>query len=96
MDSIHSSHGAFDALDLEVIERVYEAALTQISAFDPLSDAKHDAEREACLRKQVFALARKRPVDYDTLLHDVLRGFVDVSTVVPFQMAKKRKKDHPR
>jgi hypothetical protein len=35
----------FDPLDLEVIDLVYEAALVQIAARDPLSDPNKELER---------------------------------------------------
>jgi hypothetical protein len=85
---------AFDPYDLAIIEQVYEDALAQINASDPLHDPEHEAEREAFLRRRVFALA-SRPLDYDSLLQKVLSGF-EVWTVIPFQMAKKGRKNHPR
>jgi hypothetical protein len=94
--SFYPPRGSFDPLDLDIIERVYEDALLHIHSFDPLRDRQHDAEREAFLRRRVFALAKTHPVEYDALLHKVLRGF-EVWTVIPLYAAKKkRRKNHPR
>ena len=55
-----------DALDLVI---VYEVAWEQISA---ARDMAQDEERQASLRKQVFAVAGSGGVDFDTLLDRVL------------------------
>ena len=94
MGSLYPPPGAFDPYDLEIIEQVYEDALAQINASDPLHDPEHVAERETFLRRRVFALA-SRPVDYQALLQKVRSGF-EVWTVIPFQMTKKGRKNHPR
>lgn len=44
-------------LDLETIDRVYEAAWAQIIARDPFRNTEKDSERQAALRKRLFALA---------------------------------------
>jgi hypothetical protein len=66
--------GVFDPLDLEIIDRVYETALAQLEAREPLRDREKDAERERALRKLVFALATPGNVDFDTLFDRVLVG----------------------
>ena len=71
MGSIKRSH-AFDPLDLEIIDLVYEVAWEQISARRPSNDASENEERRATLRKRVFALAGSGGVDFDTLLDRVL------------------------
>ena len=53
MGSIKRSH-AFDPLDLEIIDLVYEVAWGQISARRPSNDASEDEERRATLRKRVL------------------------------------------
>jgi hypothetical protein len=63
---------AFDPLDMEIIDLVYEVAWEQISARDPSQDAAEDEERQASLRKRIFALAGDGGVDFDTLLDRVL------------------------
>jgi hypothetical protein len=70
--SFPKRRGAFDPLDLEVIERVYETALAQVAAREPLRDREEDAERERALRMLVFALATPGNVDFDTLSDRVL------------------------
>ena len=71
MGSFKREH-AFDPLDMEIIDLVYEVAWEQISARDPSADAAEDEERRAALRKRVFALAGNGGVDFDTLLDRVL------------------------
>ena len=71
MGSFKRAH-AFDPLDMEIIDLVYEVAWEQISARDPSADAAEDEERRAALRKRVFALAGNGGVDFDTLLDRVL------------------------
>ena len=71
MGSFKRSH-AFDPLDLEIIDLVYEVACEQISAREPSRDMAEDEEWENTLRKSVFALAGDGGVDFDTLLDRVL------------------------
>ena len=47
----------FHPLDLEIMDRVYEAAWAQIEAHQPFRDRNEDGERQDVLRKQLFALA---------------------------------------
>jgi hypothetical protein len=62
----------FDPLDLEIIDLVYEAALAQIAAREPLSDPTKDLERQEALKKLVFVLAKRGSVEFDNLLDKVL------------------------
>jgi hypothetical protein len=62
----------FDPLDLEIIDLVYEAALVQIAARDPLSDPIKEQERQEALKKLVFAVAQPGAVEFDHLLDKVL------------------------
>ena len=71
MGSFKRPH-AFDPLDLEIIDLVYEVAWEQISAREPSRDTTEDEERQATLRKRVFALAGDGGVDFDILLDRVL------------------------
>jgi hypothetical protein len=71
MGSFKRPH-AFDPLDLEIIDLVYEVAWEQVSARDPSHDTAEDEERQASLRKRVFDLAGDGGVDFDTLLDRVL------------------------
>jgi hypothetical protein len=63
----------FDPLDLEIIDLVYEAALVQIAARDPLSDPIKEQERQEALKKLVFAVAQPGSVEFDHLLDKVLQ-----------------------
>ena len=55
----------FDPLDLEIIDRVYEAAWAQLEAREPARDREVDGERHEALRKLVFACAIPGGVDFD-------------------------------
>lgn len=50
----------FHPLDLEIMDRVYEAAWAQIEARDPFRDRNEDGKRQDALRKWLFALAIPR------------------------------------
>ena len=62
----------FHPLDLETIDRVYEAAWAQIIARDPFRNTAKDSECQEALRKRLFALAGPGSVDFDTLCDKVL------------------------
>lgn len=68
----HQRSRVFDPLDLEIIDLVYEAALAQIAAREPLSDPINDLERQEALKKLVFVLAKPGSVEFDNLLDKVL------------------------
>jgi hypothetical protein len=58
----------YDPLDLEVLDRVYEAAWARFEAAEPGRDLAQDEQRQQALRQLVFALAGGHPVDFDALL----------------------------
>ncbi len=58
---------AFDPLDLEIIDRVYEAAWARVEAKEPDRDRSRDDARKEALRQWVFALAEGHPVEFDAL-----------------------------
>jgi hypothetical protein len=62
----------FDSLDLEIIDLVYEAAVVQIAAGDPLADPTKELERQQAVKKLVFAVAKPGSVEFDDLLDKVL------------------------
>ena len=64
---------AFDPLDLEIIDRVYEAAWAQIEAREFDRDTDRDPERQQRLRERIFAVAGVGPVDFDALYERVLQ-----------------------
>ena len=74
--------GVFDPLDLEIIDRVFETAWSQLEAREPLRDREKDVERERALRKLVFALATPGNVDFDTLCDRVLANMSGHSTAL--------------
>ena len=63
---------AFSPLDLEIIDRVYEATWAQIEARYIRRDTTRDEERQRALRRWLFALAKGGPVDFDTLCNKIL------------------------
>jgi hypothetical protein len=73
----------FDPLDLEIIDLVYEAALVQIAARDPLSDPIKEQERQEALKKLVFAVAQPGSVEFDSLLDKVLEYGFPATRVAP-------------
>jgi hypothetical protein len=81
MRSFNRSDG-FDPLDLEIIDRVHEAAWAQLLARLPAVTEEEAAEREKNLRKRIFALARPGVVDFDTLFVKVM-GSYDPPKVTP-------------
>jgi hypothetical protein len=72
----------FDPLDLEIIDRVYEAAWAQLEAREPFRDREKDGERGEMLRKLVFASASSGNLDFDTLCDTVLTN-MPVTPVPP-------------
>ena len=62
----------FGPLDLEIIDRVYEAAWAQVEARDPFRDRGNDDEARSALRKRLFALATPGSVNFDPLCDKVL------------------------
>ena len=58
----------YDPLDLEILDRVYEAAWARFEATEPRRDRAQDEQRQEALRQLVFTLARGHPVDFDALL----------------------------
>jgi hypothetical protein len=71
MSSLNPGH-IFNPLDLEVLDRVYEAAWAHIEARDLYRDSEKDGAREDALRKTVFTVSGTGPVDFDTLCDKVL------------------------
>ena len=71
----------FHPLDLEIMDRVYEAAWAQIEARDPSRDRNEDGKRQDALRKRLFALATSGPVDFDTLCDKVLARMPNIPAV---------------
>jgi hypothetical protein len=62
-------------LDLEIIDRVYEAAWARLEACEPFRDRDRDLERQEALRKQIMACATAGHVDFDDLWEKVLATF---------------------
>ena len=59
----------FDPLDLEIIDRVYEAACARYEAQMPPSRPKDELRKS--LRKQVMICAASGNVDFDSLYEQV-------------------------
>ena len=62
----------FDPLDLEIVDRVYEAAWAQVEARETNRDREQDGERQEALRKRIFACAYPGRVDFDILYESVI------------------------
>ena len=65
----------FDPLDLETIDRVYEAVWAYVQAGQPNLDSETDGDRQEALRKRIFVAARiagPGKVDFDNLTEVVL------------------------
>jgi hypothetical protein len=67
MGSFRRPWGIFDALDLEIIDLVYEAAWARVEANNLNRDTSKDDERKRALRQWIFALVDSHPVDFDAL-----------------------------
>jgi hypothetical protein len=63
---------AFHPLDLEIMDRVYEAAWAALQAHDPFRDLNKDSERQESLRKLVFNNTGTGRIDFDILCDRVL------------------------
>ena len=81
---------AFGPLDLEIIDRVYEAAWAQLEAREPFRDREKDGERGEALRKLVFAFARSGKIDFDALCDQVL-AYMPVRSPVPPSKVKRQR-----
>jgi len=80
---------AFDPLDLEIIDRAYEAVWAQLEAREPFRDREKDGERGEALRKLVFAFARSGKIDFDALCDQVLANMPVTSPVPPSKHGRK-------
>ena len=82
---------AFDSLDLEIIDRVYEVAWAHLEGRDPYRDRAKDGERGEALRKLLFALVGSGQVDFDTLCDKVLASMPEywLPPVPPTQRGRK-------
>ena len=63
---------AFNPDELETIDRVFHAAWSQIVARHPQHEIEKARERQAALRKRLFVLAGRGPVEFATLRDRVL------------------------
>ena len=62
----------FAPRDLQIIDRVYEAAWATITAHDPFRDTDEDDERQEALRKRIMDLTGTERIDFDALYEKVL------------------------
>jgi hypothetical protein len=58
----------YDPLDLEILDRVFEAAWARFEAAAPDRERAQDDQRQKALRELIFALASGHPVDFDKLI----------------------------
>ena len=78
--AIFSSGSSVDPLDLEIIDRVYEAAWAHVEARDLSRARQKDGEWQKALKKLVFALAASGHVDFDSLLDNVLESVPELAS----------------
>jgi hypothetical protein len=71
----------FYPLDLEIMDRVYEAAWAELEARDPFRDREKDGEREETLRKLVMDQTGTGKIDFDTLLGRVVANMPETWVV---------------
>jgi hypothetical protein len=62
----------FNPLDLEILDRVCEAAWAKVEALEPFRDREKDSERQEALCKLVMDQAGTGRVDFDTLFDRVV------------------------
>jgi hypothetical protein len=72
-----NSRQAFDPLDLEIIDRVYETACAYIVAQN-LCDPERSAEEEHALRQGIFVLAGRGSFDFDSLCDKVVASMTEL------------------
>jgi hypothetical protein len=65
----------FDPLDLEIIDRVYEAAWAKLIAHAPVKNGDDEASRQTNLRQRLFALSQPGRVGFDELYDHVLSSY---------------------
>jgi hypothetical protein len=63
---------AFDPLELELIERAYDAAWAELAARAPQRDPAQDEERKLALRKCVDVAVQSGEMDVDALRNRAL------------------------
>jgi hypothetical protein len=72
----------FHPLDLEIMDRVFEAAWAELEARDPFRDREKDGERGETLRKLVMDQTGTGKVDFDTLLGRVVANMAETWVVL--------------
>jgi hypothetical protein len=85
----------FDPLELEIIDRIYEAAWAQLEAREPSRDRETDGERQEALRKRIFAVAGTARVEFDTLCDKVL-AFATPLVEPPKPLAHQQRRSFPK
>jgi hypothetical protein len=65
-------HDAPDPLDLEILERALDGALSTLKEGEPRADLDSDEALEATLRRELIEIARFNGVDDPDTLRDIL------------------------
>jgi hypothetical protein len=68
----HKHPQVFGPLDLEIIDRVYDAAWAELEAREPFRDRERDEERRDELRKLIMDSTGTGRVEFDALCARVL------------------------
>ena len=69
----------FAPRDLEIIDRVYEAAWASITARDPFRDTASDGEHQEALRKRIMDLTGGERIEFDTLYEKVFANLLETA-----------------
>jgi hypothetical protein len=67
----------FHPLDLEIMDRVFDAAWANLEAREPFRDRQKDGELQQVLGKLVFDSAGSDKINFDTLCDRVLASMPD-------------------
>lgn len=86
---------AFDPLDLEIIDRVYEATWVAVVARNYSDSGATDAARQKNLRQRIFALVQSGGVQFDEL-YELVMSTYDSPKVMPLIRNTRGPKDLPR
>jgi len=73
---------AFDPLDLEIIDRIYEATWVAVLARNYSDSGATDAARQKNLRQRIFALVQAGGVQFDEL-YELVMSTYDSPKVMP-------------
>lgn len=83
----HLHRRIFDPLDLEIINRVYEAVWAKLEVREPFRDQAQDDERKNALRRLIIDDTEPGLIEFDALYERVI---ADMPRAFPMFTAPKR------